>query len=109
MEKRNNDILKLFGVLALGIALAASLSKDLSDIDSNKDDFKDVDSKELYFETNYILGKEYTSNSNRKIDYDDFEFAIRKSKQVLFENLLNFISDEKLFHNKSEKKNINLS
>lgn len=103
MEKRNNDILKLFGVLALGIALAASLSKDLSDIDSNKDDFKDVDSKELYFETNYILGKEYTSNSNRKIDYDDFEFAIRKSKQVLFENLLNFISDEKLFHNKSEK------
>ena len=30
MEKRNNDILKLFGVLALGIALAASLSKDLS-------------------------------------------------------------------------------
>ena len=103
MEKRDKDIIKLFGVLALGITLAASLSKDLSNIDSGKDDFKDVDSKELYFETNYTLGKEYNSNSNRKIDYDDFEFAIRKSKQVVFENLLNFVSDEKLFHNKSEK------
>lgn len=103
MEKRNKDIIKLFGVLALGITLAASLSKDLSNMDSNKDDFKNIDPKELYFEINYTLGKEYTSNSNRKIDYDDFEFAIRKSKQVVFENLLNFVSDEKLFHNKSEK------
>lgn len=103
MEKRNKDIIKLFGVLALGITLAASLSKDLSNMDSNKDDFKNVDPKELYFEINYTLGKEYTSNSNRKIEYDDFEFAIRKSKQVVFENLLNFVSDEKLFYNKSEK------
>lgn len=103
MEKRNKDIIKLFGILALGITLATSLSKDLNNIDSNKDDFKDVDSKELYFETNYTLGKEYTSNNSRRIEYDDFEFAIRKSKQVVFENLLNFVSDEKLFHNKSEK------
>lgn len=84
MEKRNKDIIKLFGVIALGITLAASLSKDLSNMDSNKDDFKNVDPKELYFEINYTLGKEYTSNSNRKIEYDDFEFAIRKSKLIKF-------------------------
>lgn len=40
MEKRNKDIMKLLGILALGITLAASLSKDLNKVNSNKDDFE---------------------------------------------------------------------
>lgn len=62
-----------------------------------------IDSKELYFESNYSLGKDYKSSNRRKIDYSDFEFALNKSKKLLFENLLNFLSDKKLIHNKSEK------
>lgn len=103
MEKRNKDIMKLLGILALGITLAASLSKDLNKVNSNKDDFEGIDSKELYFESNYSLGKDYKSSNRRKIDYSDFEFALNKSKKLLFENLLNFLSDKKLIHNKSEK------
>lgn len=103
MERRSKDIIKLFGMVVLGMTLAVSLSKDLNSVGSNGDNFDSVDSKELYFESNYVLGKEYKSSNGRRIDYDDFEFTISKSKQVVFENLLNFVSDEKLFNYKSEK------
>ena len=93
MERRSKDIIKLFGMVVLGMTLAVSLSKDLNSVGSNGDNF----------ESNYVLGKEYKSSNGRRIDYDDFEFTISKSKQVVFENLLNFVSDEKLFNYKSEK------
>ena len=40
MERRSKDIIKLFGMVVLGMTLAVSLSKDLNSVGSNGDNFR---------------------------------------------------------------------
>lgn len=90
MGKINNkDILKLLALASICSVLISKLNKDVSKI--KKPDLSNLNEKELYISINYKLGKDF--KSGKEVTYKDLSFTINKTKNVLFNELLDVISD----------------
>lgn len=88
MGKINNkDILKLLALASICTVLISKLNKDVSKI--KKPDLSNIDEKELYISINYKLGKDF--KSGKEVTYKDLSFTINKTKNVLFNELLDVI------------------
>lgn len=97
MGKINNkDILKLLALASICTVLISKLNKDVSKI--KKPDLSNIDEKELYISINYKLGKDF--KSGKEVTYKDLSFTINKTKNVLFNELLDVISDTNRINSK---------
>lgn len=90
MGKINNkDIIKLLALASVCTVLISKLNKDVSKI--KKPDLSNINEKELYISINYKLGKDF--KSGKEVTYKDLSFTINKTKNVLFNELLDVVSD----------------
>lgn len=90
MGKINNkDIIKLLVLASVCTVLISKLNKDVSKI--KKPDLSNINEKELYISINYKLGKDF--KSGKEVTYKDLSFTINKTKNVLFNELLDVVSD----------------